>query len=160
MSDQLRHSVESRAQPGSHRQTSESNLRPSRQQRRRHISEQLSMNRPGHQIAAGLGKAALKRHALQTLRGRRASPNRAKRLEYVRFIGAFRPALRARGSWSQCMVARPRRLSMNVVVRLTPASDSAEDFFLLLLMEERRVRVRKTRGSRSQCMRKAKGGSP
>ena len=50
------------------------------------------MNRPGHRVAACLGKAALKTHALQTLRDRRASPNRAKRLECVRFIGAFRPA--------------------------------------------------------------------
>jgi len=50
----------------------------------------LSMNVPGHRIAACLGKAALKTHALQTLRDCRASPNRAKRLECVRFIGAFR----------------------------------------------------------------------
>jgi len=49
------------------------------------------MNLPGHRIAACRGKAALKTHALQTLRDRRASPNRAKRLECVRFIGAFRP---------------------------------------------------------------------
>ena len=55
----------------------------------------LSMNLPGHRIVAWLGKAALKTHALQTLRDCRASPNRAKRLECVRiirFIGAFRPA--------------------------------------------------------------------
>jgi len=39
-----------------------------------------------------LGKAALKPRALQTLRDCRAPPNRAKRLECVRFIGAFRPA--------------------------------------------------------------------
>jgi len=38
---------------------------------------------------AWLGRAALKTHALQTLRDGRASPNRAKRLECVRFIGAF-----------------------------------------------------------------------
>jgi len=50
------------------------------------------MNLPGHRIATCLEKAALKTHALQTLRDRRASPNRAKRLECVRFIGAFRPA--------------------------------------------------------------------
>ena len=50
------------------------------------------MNLPGHRIAACLGKAPLKTHALQTLRDCRASPNRAKRLECVRFIGAFRPA--------------------------------------------------------------------
>ena len=50
------------------------------------------MNLPGHRIAACLGKAALKTHALQTLRDCRAFANRAKRLECVRFIGAFRPA--------------------------------------------------------------------
>jgi len=50
------------------------------------------MNRRGDRVAACLGKAALKTHALQTLRDCRASPNRAKRLECVRFIGAFRPA--------------------------------------------------------------------
>ena len=50
------------------------------------------MNLPGNRIAACLGKAALKTHALQTLRDCRASPKRAKRLECVRFIGAFRPA--------------------------------------------------------------------
>jgi len=50
------------------------------------------MSRPGHRIGACFGKAALKTHALQTLRDCRASPNRAKRLECVRFIGAFRPA--------------------------------------------------------------------
>src|SRR6266404_2406661 len=52
----------------------------------------LPMNRPGHRIVAWLGKAALKTHALQTLRDCRASPKRAKRLECVRFIGAFRRA--------------------------------------------------------------------
>jgi hypothetical protein len=51
----------------------------------------LSMNQLGHQIGACLGKAALKTHALQTLRDCRAFANRAKRLECVRFIGAFRP---------------------------------------------------------------------
>ena len=50
------------------------------------------MNLPGHRIVAWLGKAALKTHALQTLRDCRASPKRAKRLECVRFIGAFRRA--------------------------------------------------------------------
>src|SRR5207247_1171752 len=51
------------------------------------------MNLPGHRIVAWLVKAALKTHALQTLRDCLASPKRAKRLECVRFIGAF---LRAR----------------------------------------------------------------
>src|SRR5437016_3107105 len=46
-------------------------------------------NRPGHRIAAYVGKAALKARALQTLRDCPASPNRAKRLECVRFIAAF-----------------------------------------------------------------------
>ena len=50
------------------------------------------MNRRGHRIVAWLGKAALKTLALQTLRDCRAFPKRAKRLECVRFIGAFRPA--------------------------------------------------------------------
>src|SRR6185503_16682734 len=40
-------------------------------------------------------KAALKTHALQTLRDWWPSPDRAKRLECVRFIGAFRSALDA-----------------------------------------------------------------
>jgi len=70
------------------------------------------MNLPRHRIAACLGKAALKPHALQTLRDRRASPNRAKRLECVRFIGAFRPArdgqrfmvpVHARSKWGLSM---------------------------------------------------------
>jgi hypothetical protein len=50
------------------------------------------MNLPGHRIEACLGTAALKTHALQTLRDGREFANRAKRLECVRFIGAFRPA--------------------------------------------------------------------
>jgi hypothetical protein len=57
-----------------------------------HANERkLTMNRPSHRIVAWLGKAALKAHALQTLRDRRASSNRAKRLECVRFIGALSP---------------------------------------------------------------------
>jgi hypothetical protein len=52
----------------------------------------FSMNRPAHRSKAWPGKAALKTHALQTLRDCRASPNCAKRLECVRFIGAFRLA--------------------------------------------------------------------
>src|SRR6266849_3941283 len=51
-----------------------------------------SMSLPCHRLATCLGKAALKTHALQTLRDCPASPNRAKRLECVRFIGAFRRA--------------------------------------------------------------------
>ena len=62
------------------------------------------MSRPGHRIGACFGKAALKTHALQTLRDCRASPNRAKRLECVRFIGAVRPRGLASGSWSLCAI--------------------------------------------------------
>jgi hypothetical protein len=46
----------------------------------------------GHRIVLWLEKAALKTHAFQMLRDSQASPNRAKRLECVRFIGAFRLA--------------------------------------------------------------------
>ena len=56
------------------------------------------MNRLDHQIEVALGKAALKTHALQTLRDR--GPNRAKRLECVRFIGAFGLARMSIGSCS------------------------------------------------------------
>ena len=50
------------------------------------------MNLLGRRIPPCLGKAALKTHALQTLtRGPMTRP-RAKRLECVRFIGAFTPA--------------------------------------------------------------------
>ena len=50
------------------------------------------MNRPFYQIAASLSKAALKTHALQTLSRGPLTRAGAKRLECVRFIGAFRPA--------------------------------------------------------------------
>ena len=51
------------------------------------------MNLPGPRIAGCLGKAALKAHALQTADASSAdSAASAKRLECVRFIGAFRPA--------------------------------------------------------------------
>ena len=54
----------------------------------------LSMNRPDLRIGAWLGNAALKTHALQTLRDCRASPDRAKRLECAELAPAFG---RARG---------------------------------------------------------------
>src|SRR3989442_15903296 len=71
------------------------------------------MNLPGHRIIAWLGKAALKTHALQTLRDHRASPKRAKRLECVRFIGAFRPARDGQRSMVPMQAENERRLSMN-----------------------------------------------
>ena len=61
------------------------------------------MNLPGHRIAAYIGKAALKARVLQTLRDCRASPNRARRLECVRFIGAFRPAANRHAKPPACL---------------------------------------------------------
>ena len=54
--------------------------------------ETCSLNLPDLHTEACFVKAALKTHALQTLRVCRVSPNRAKRLECVRFIGALRSA--------------------------------------------------------------------
>src|SRR5437867_3039206 len=65
------------------------------------------------------------------------------------------------GSWSQCMRKSEWRLSMNRVVRIAPASDSAEVFLLLLLLliEERRARVRQIEsGSWSQCTARMPSG--
>ena len=61
------------------------------------------MNLPGQRTEDCFVKAALKTHALQTLRACRASPNLAKRLDCVRFIGAFSPA-------RQCRHALPTNL--------------------------------------------------
>src|SRR6266700_3272295 len=80
----------------------------------------LSMNQPGHRIGGCFGKAALKTHALQTLRDHRASPNRAKRLECVRFIGAFHPARDGPRFMVAMHAKNARRLSMNR--RVLPAS--------------------------------------
>src|SRR5881396_2704810 len=86
-------------------------------------SRKLSMNLPGHRIAVCFGKAALKTHALQTLRDCRASPNSAKRLECVRFIGAFRPALDGQRFMVPCTVARPSGLSMNHASQIRMTND-------------------------------------
>src|SRR3989441_6905426 len=74
----------------------------------------LSMNLPGHRIAACLGKAALKTHALQTLpRGPLTRP-RARSVWSASDLSAlFVRRGTASGSWAQCTVARPRRLSLN-----------------------------------------------
>src|SRR6266478_1978108 len=88
----------------------------------------LSMNRPGHRIVAWRGKAALKTHALQTLRDCRASPNRAKRLECgsvrlaepVRFIGAFRLALD--GQWFMVPMHAEKRRGLSTNPGVLPAS--------------------------------------
>src|ERR1041385_4019432 len=60
-------------------------------------AEGASMNRPGHRIADCHGKAALKTHALRTLTRGPWPRQRAKRLECVRFIGAF--TLARDGQW-------------------------------------------------------------
>jgi hypothetical protein len=79
------------------------------------------MNWPGHRIEASLGEAALKTHALQKLRDRRASPTRAKRLECgsvrlaepVRFIGAFRRARDGQRFMGPMHCRKTEDLSMN-----------------------------------------------
>jgi len=53
---------------------------------------QFSGNLPGHPVETCLGRAALKAHALQTLARDPLTRPGAKRLECVRFIGAFPPA--------------------------------------------------------------------
>ena len=62
----------------------------------------FSMIRPCHRTAAWSGKAALKTRALQTLTRDLLTRRGAKRLECVRFIGAFGPARAGR----RFMVAR------------------------------------------------------
>jgi hypothetical protein len=83
----------------------------------------LSMNRPGHRIAASLGKAALKTHALQTLsRGPLTRP-RARSVWSASDLSAlFVRRGTASGSWSQCRVVRPSGLSMNLVAAVPAAS--------------------------------------
>jgi hypothetical protein len=86
------------------------------------------MNQPGHRIEACLGTAALKPHALQTLRDCRAFANRAKRLECVRFIGAFRPARDGPQFLVPMHAEILRRLSMScrhpAGIRLDPAGET------------------------------------
>jgi hypothetical protein len=68
----------------------------SRKRMRKNSGRGLSMN-PASESQPPFGKRARpKTHALQSLRDLRASSDRAKRLECVRFIGAFRPADRQR----------------------------------------------------------------
>src|SRR5258705_13766735 len=68
-----------------------------------------------HRLATSLGKAALKTHALQTLRDCRVPPNRAKRLECVRFIGAFGPA--PDGQRFKVLVRRALHSSLSMLMR-------------------------------------------
>src|SRR6266550_2787805 len=63
-----------------------------------------SVYAPEHRITASLEKAALKTHALRALRDCQAPSNLAKRLECVRFIGAFGPRVQFSGSWSRPIV--------------------------------------------------------
>src|SRR6266581_1926189 len=77
-------------------------------------ARRLSMNLPGHRIAACLGKAALKTHALQTLtRGPLTRP-RARSVWSASDLSAL--SVRrgtASGSISQCMCKNEKGLSMN-----------------------------------------------
>src|SRR6266542_99484 len=74
----------------------------------------LSMNLPGNRIAACLGKAALKTHALQTLpRGPLTRP-RARSVWSASDLSAlFVRRGTASGSWCECMRKDERGLSMN-----------------------------------------------
>src|SRR5881397_85104 len=107
------------------------------------------VNLPGHRIGACLGKAALKTHALQTLTRPPLTWPRARSVWSASDLSAL--SVRrgtASGSWPQCTISESSKLSMSLVVRITPASDLADDFLVLLLLlillliEERRVRVR------------------
>src|ERR1043166_8544547 len=77
-------------------------------------SDTLSMNLPDHRIAASLGKAALKTHALQTLpRGPLTRP-RARSVWSASDLSAL--SVRrgtASSSWSQCAPHLVWGLSMN-----------------------------------------------
>ena len=72
------------------------------------------MNLSGLRIGACFGKAALKTHALQTLRDCRTSRNRAKRLQCVRFIDAFRPAQDGQWLMVPMHAKNERSFAMNV----------------------------------------------
>jgi len=83
----------------------------SRSERMRQCVRGLSMNRPStetHQAFESGAEDARTPNAV----ARSADSASAKRLECVRFIGAFRPAPRLGGSWSLCRAIGPRRLSM------------------------------------------------
>ena len=54
--------------------------------------KEASVNLSSHRVGAGLGKAALKTHALQTLTRGPLTRRNAKRLECARFISAFLPS--------------------------------------------------------------------
>jgi hypothetical protein len=65
----------------------------------------LSMNRPSTESQKAFESGAEDARTPNAV-ARSADSASAKRLECVRFIGAFRPAPRLRGSWSQCMRKR------------------------------------------------------
>jgi len=78
-----------------------------------------SMNRPSTESQQAFESGAEDARTPNAV-ARSADSASAKRLECVRFIGAFGPALRLRGSWSLCRAVGPRGLSMNR--RVLPAS--------------------------------------
>jgi hypothetical protein len=114
------------------------------------------MNLPGHRIAACLGKAALKTHALQTLRDRRASPNRAKpsgvRPIYRRFpSGAGRPRFMVP------VHAKKRKGALHEPTHPDPSQERCE-------RSSASCQFRSWEGlgvgTWSRCLREAKGGFP
>jgi hypothetical protein len=116
-----------------------------------HWPSALAMNRPGHPIVAWRGKAALKTHALQTLRDCRASPNRAKRLECVRFIGAFRLAMDGQRFMVPMHAEKTKRgLSMN-----QPTPNPSQEGNRRSSASSQFPSWEGLGGSWSQCMRKS-----
>ena len=116
----------------------------------------LSTNLPGNRIVAWHGKAALKTHALQTLRDCRASPNRAKRLECVRFIGAFRRA-RDGPRFMVPMHSEKRKRALHETAMGAPVSDISDLAPAGRCLDSRRIgpqgrKVHKSRGVLSHWM--------
>ena len=131
--------------------TEDFHARPPQVWRRR-----LSKNRPGVRIVAWLGKAALKTHALQTLRDSRASPNRAKRLECVRFIGAF--LLARDGQRFMVPMHGTKVLVAFHESGSTPTPSPAVNFRLVVKQDrrcDRRTTRRRSRAGRSACRRRS-----
>ena len=76
-------------------------------------AEGLPMNRPSTESQQAFESGAEDARTPNAV-ARSADSASAKRLECVRFIGAFRPAPGLRGSWSRCIRKKAERgLSMN-----------------------------------------------
>ena len=123
------------------------------------------MNLPGHRIAACLGKAALKTHALQTLsRGPLTRPQ-ARSVCSASDLSALFVRRGTSGSWSPCTVVRPRGLAMNLVaqpsrLRVAAASRRPHEHRAgrPVHSQARTPALHPPGSSWSQCMRKSERG--